>query len=138
MITAIDSSVLIDVLTGHQVHGQASAAALRRARQRGTVLACSVVWAEVMAWYDSDSRMRSDMEDAGIVYSPIGEAAATEAGIAWGRYRDAGGPRSRVIADFLIGAHARCEADVLLTRDRGFHGRYFASLVIDDPSRTEA
>jgi hypothetical protein len=56
------------------------------------------------------------------------------AGAAWRRYRESGGPRSRLIADFLIGAHARRQAERLLTRDRGFYRTYFADLVILEPS----
>jgi predicted nucleic acid-binding protein len=34
----------------------------------------------------------------------------------------------RVIADFLIGAHARCLADRILARDRGYYRDYFKGL----------
>lgn len=44
------------------------------------------------------------------------------------------GPRSRVVADFLVGAHASVQADRLLTRDRGFHRAYFGELTILDPT----
>jgi predicted nucleic acid-binding protein len=134
LITAVDSSVLIDVLTAHAVHGPASAQALRDARGRGTVLACSVVWAEVAAWYETAEQLRSDMTEMGVSYSPISEHAAVEAGVAWGRYREAGGARTRVISDFLVGAHALTQADRLLTRDRGFQRRYFRTLDVMDPS----
>lgn len=134
MITAVDSSVLIDVLMAHPVHGPSSAAALRHARERGTVLACSIVWAEVVAWYDSADRMRDDMHGLGVRYSQIPESAAVEAGTLWGRYRASGGSRTHLVAEFLIGAHAMSSATVLLTRDRGFQRRYFESLVVVDPS----
>jgi len=61
--------------------------------------------------------------------------AARTAGVAWADYRRRGGSRKRVIADFLIGAHALAYADRLLTRDRGFYRSYFSGLEIFDPSK---
>ena len=51
-------------------------------------------------------------------------------GIAWVQYKKAGGKRERILADFLIGAHAQIHADRLLTRDRGFYKKYFKHLKI--------
>ena len=47
MITAVDTNVLIDVLEADPEFGTNSAAALARACQTGTLIACDVVWAEV-------------------------------------------------------------------------------------------
>jgi predicted nucleic acid-binding protein len=78
--------------------------------------------------------MQAALQELGIVYRPSSTESAALAGTAWRRYRDAGGPRSRLVADFLIGAHARTHADRLLTRDRGFYRRYFADLAVIDPT----
>ena len=59
---------------------------------------------------------------------PITTDIAYEAGLRWQRYRRAGGPRERIITDFLIGAHALSTADAFLTRDRGFYATYFPEL----------
>jgi predicted nucleic acid-binding protein len=56
------------------------------------------------------------------------------AGNVWKDYRSQGGSRSRMVADFLIGAHAQIECDRLLTRDRGFYRKYFKGLKVIEPS----
>jgi predicted nucleic acid-binding protein len=45
-------------------------------------------------------------------------------------YLERGGRRGRVVADFLIGAHAKLLADRLLTTDLGFRRDYFADLTL--------
>ncbi len=39
-----------------------------------------------------------------------------------------------MMADFLIGAHARPQASRLLTRDRGFYRRLFPALEVWNPA----
>ena len=41
-----------------------------------------------------------------------------------------GGPRTRILADFLIGAHAIATAETFLSRDHGFYSTYFPELQV--------
>jgi predicted nucleic acid-binding protein len=47
MVTAIDTSVLLDVLLNDLQHASGSIAALRRATDEGSLIVCEVVLAEV-------------------------------------------------------------------------------------------
>lgn len=75
------------------------------------------------------------MVAAEVSFAAFDERGSLRAGSAWHEYRRSGGSRERVIADFLIGAHAGQFADRLLTRDRGFYRRYFSELEVLDPTR---
>ena len=133
MITAVDSSILIDVLEGDPEFGQLSAAALIRACREGALVACEVVWAEVATAYPQAQDLAADLSLMGLRYDPLEQATALQAAKAWAQFRSAGGSRRRIAADFLIGAHAACQADRLLTRDAGFHRRYFEHLQVSVP-----
>ncbi len=136
MITAVDTSVLLDVFGGDPVHGQASGQALRSAMHQGSLIACEVVVAEVSGFFPSAAEVREAFERIALGFSPLSIEAALEAGAIWKDYRNRGGQRQRVVADFLVGAHALLQADRLLTRDRGFYQGYFGRLKLIDPSKT--
>ena len=134
MITAVDTNVLLDVFGADPKFALASAEALRRCLSEGTLIACEAVWAETASVFGDAGRFREAMNKLSASFSPMTEAAAVKAAEGWRRYRAGGGPRFRIAADFLIGAHAVDAADRLLTRDRGFYRRYFAGLRVVDPT----
>lgn len=134
MITAIDTNVLLDVFAGNQEFSRASADKLRLCMREGALVICEVVWAELAAIFPKSNEMTEVLNNLEITFSPCSQATAFKAGETWKKYRLSGGTRTRMIADFMIGAHAIIQCDRLLTRDRGFYRKYFSSLTIIDPS----
>jgi predicted nucleic acid-binding protein len=133
---AVDSSVLLDVLLPDPKFGPASAALLREAIDSGVIVACEIVWAEVRAAFLNDALFDDSMAKLGVQFDAVSNHASRMAGSIWRQYRSAnrGSARAHLIPDFVVGAHALLQADVLLTRERGFYRRYFAKLAILDPS----
>jgi predicted nucleic acid-binding protein len=130
VVTAVDSSILLDILTDDPGRRANSLAALREARRVGPLLMCPVVWSEVRACFSEPGAMHAEFAAAGLTFDPFDRDCADLAGAMWRAYRARGGTRTRVIADFLVGAHAQVRGGRLLTRDRGFFRRYFTDLQV--------
>jgi predicted nucleic acid-binding protein len=112
MISALDTSVLLDVF-----------------------LPDPQFYAELASRFPVQSQMDRVLEQSQIVVEPISREAAFHAGRCFRAYRDQGGKRDRILADFLIGSHALKRASCLISRDRGFYGAYFTGLTLIDPAR---
>ena len=128
MITSVDTNILLDVFVSSAPRHSQSQEWLIGAYDRGAILVCDVVYAELVPAFGNRSSLDNALREINATVSPIDTVIAYEAGLRWARYRQAGGSRERIIADFLIGAHAIANADAFLTRDRGFYVTYFPEL----------
>lgn len=140
----MDTNVFSAFLTGDDEAVSTMQVALESAAAEGVLLASPAVYAELVAGRDSRV-VDIFFSDKGIdVDWNLGADVWRTAGARYGDYartrrqqrRDAG-PR-RILADFLIGAHALHLAHALLTSDTRIYGTYFPELEIisaQNPSR---
>ncbi len=130
---AVDSSVLVDLLSGTGRAADAASEALRSALHLGPVVYNDVVLAEVCTSLKQGADVLDVLEEAGLGYLATEAKAALRAGEMQRRYRQRGGKRERTIPDFLVGAHALTQCNGLITRDAGFFRDYFKGLRVIVP-----
>jgi predicted nucleic acid-binding protein len=130
MITSIDTNILLDVFLPDPEYSNSSAALLKDSFNKGKLLICEIVYAELVPQFHNKKLLDETLAKINISLSSLNSDIAYLAGERWKRYRQSGGKRTRIITDFLIGAHALKKTDLFLTRDRGFYSTYFPELFI--------
>jgi predicted nucleic acid-binding protein len=121
---AVDTSVLLAIFKG-EPRGELWLETLQSAAEAASLLLSSVVFAEVRSFFPTDDACRKSLRDLDLRHSPLTESASLLAGKVFRAYRTEGGPRTTILPDFMVAAHAATQADSLETEDRGYLRTYF-------------
>ncbi|HHY38106.1 MAG TPA: type II toxin-antitoxin system VapC family toxin [Clostridia bacterium] len=155
--TAMDTSILFDLLLGRSPEFERAKLAIQGASQEGALICSDIVYAELAAYFRNEADVASFLGDFRIKRIPFTEQALMLAARAWKAYTskkprklqcsrcgaavEALCPkcgsmvsvRQHILTDFLIGAHAEAMGCRLLTRDRGYYRQYFPDLNVIEP-----
>ena len=85
MITAVDTSVLLDVFLADARNGEESRERLRAAYDAGAILVCDIVYAELTPAFRNRAALDAALREINATTSPIDTAIAYEAGRRWMR-----------------------------------------------------
>ena len=134
MISGVDSSVILDVLADDPTFAEDSERTLRRAANEGRLVISECVLAEIYPALGSHDNCSEFLADWQLDFLPSSLESAQLAGASFAKHLNRGGRTRRVVADFLIAAHAQLHTDRLITRDRGYVRDYFEDLTVLDPT----
>ncbi len=162
MKTAVDTSVLFDLLAGDHNAAASARQALSNALSAGPVVICPVVYAELASGFASQEEVTRFIQDLHLRVEDLSTDALFQAAAAWKRHATRRGNhiqcphcghqvilhcpacqsslvwRQHIIPDFLIGGHASHQADRLLTRDAAYYRSYFPGLRLVTPESVVA
>lgn len=135
MTTAVDTNVIVSLWDPDPAQSNAARSALEAASARGGLVICAPVFAELMAAPGRTERfLDSFVANTGLYVDwTLREAVWRTAGRAFQAYaarrKKHGSPR-RILADFLIGAHALEGGHRLLTLDDHLYSIAFSTLAL--------
>jgi predicted nucleic acid-binding protein len=132
-VTLVDSNILLDLVSKDSNWWQWSLSQLEMSAQAGTLVINDIIYAETSIRYGTIEEFDAMLATAGVTLVPISPAALFRAGKAFAKYRKAGGSRTGVLPDFVIGAHAEVERLPLLTRDVRRYRTYFPNVTLLAP-----
>jgi predicted nucleic acid-binding protein len=135
MTTSIDSNIVVALWWNAHSFNRIAASLLGEAQRRGKLVICAPVYAELLADpARSEDQLDQFASDAGIsIEWKIEEEIWRAAGRAYCAYaqrriRSGGGPPKRILADFIIGAHALVRGYTLLTLNERDYAAAFPAL----------
>lgn len=129
-----DSNVALDIATVDPVWYNWSQEQLAFAMADGEVLVNPIIYAEIAPAFGTEAELEQWLEIVGLSQLAIPFSAAWPAAQAFKRYRRAGGPRTSLLPDFYIGAHAEVEGLTLITRDAARFRTYFPGVDLIAPA----
>ncbi len=138
MTTALDTNVIVALLSGTPELSRAARDSLEQAGSRGALVVSPPVYAKMLTAPGRKTKeIDAFLSSTGIeVDWVLGEPVWRTAAAAFREYAErrrkqpgGSGPR-RILADFVIGAHAVHLASALLTLDRGLYRAAFPKLNI--------
>lgn len=132
-MTLVDTNVLVDIAADDPDWAGWSERALEAAAIEGPLAINDVVFAELSIGFDRLEDCEAFVSGLRLASLPVPRAALFLAGKVFRTYRWRGGPRTGVLPDFFIGAHAAVAGLALLTRDAARYRGYFPTLRLIAP-----
>lgn len=129
----VDSNVILDVATRNPVWYEWSAGKLAEFGGKQNLLINPIVYAELAAGFTTEQELQEGIRSLSLAQEHLPWPAAFPAGLAFLKYRRAGGAKTSPLPDFYIGAHAAVKKYRLLTRDLRRYRTYFPNLNLIAP-----
>jgi predicted nucleic acid-binding protein len=131
-VIAVDTSALLSIFKGES-EGKAWLDLLYTLSRTKSLIVSTIVLGEIRSFFPNDTVCINAIESLDLRVSDLDQDSSLLAGKIFREYRAKGGPRSTILPDFLVAAHAVTQADALATFDRGYLRAYFPKIRLLQP-----
>ena len=133
MIVLVDTNVLLDVVTDNAEWYDWSVARMNGLALQHTLAINDIIYAELSPSFDRFEEVSSVVAEMRLQLRPIPTAAQKQTNKTHKTNRRAGGVKTGILPDFLIGAQAAVEGLPVLTRDTRRFRSYFPTVELITP-----
>ncbi|WP_422410921.1 MULTISPECIES: type II toxin-antitoxin system VapC family toxin [unclassified Endozoicomonas] len=134
-LALVDTCILIDILDSQSIYFNWSCDTLNQCRHEGSVLYYNLaILAELSTNFVNLADLIDFFDYNNIKKMELTEQIMFDAGVAFRKCKGNGGKKHTVLADFVIGATAKNNDMVLITRDKGNFKTYFPEVPLLQPS----
>ena len=130
----VDTNVLIDILNNEPQWADWSIHQLRVQSKIHVLTINPIIYAELSCTFKKVEDLDEVLQVMGFKFNQIPKPALFLAGKAFLRYRQQGGVKNSILADFFIGAHAAVSRLPVLTRDTQRYQTYFPTVKLVAPN----
>ena len=131
-VIAVDTSALLSIFKG-ETEGEAWLDLLHTLSRTKSLIVSTIVLGEIRSFFPSHTTCMKAIQSLYLQVSELDKDSSLLAGKIFRDYRAKGGPRSTILPDFLVAAHAVTQADALATLDRGYLRTYFPKIRLLQP-----
>lgn len=129
----VDTNILVDIFEDDPDWSEWSIHTLRAQSTVHRLVINPIIFAELSLTFTTFEALDAAIETLGLLMREIPKPALFLAGKAFIRYRRAGGIKSNVLPDFMIGAHAAVIQSAIITRDARRYRQYFPTVKLITP-----
>lgn len=152
--TVIDTNVLISLLNPNDKNNGKAEELLGRLNKEGSLFINHIIYTELAAYFETKQKLDNFIEKTGIKIEEMNREGSYSAAQKYSKYlqnkdqrfqcpkcgsknkieckecENNLNKRQHIAPDFMVGSHAKEQADQLATFDNGFHREYFINLKI--------
>ena len=129
----VDSNAVLDLVTNDPKWADWSQRQLEAAAVRDRLAINGVIYAELSMAFGRVEQLDAELEIMGLDMLEMPRSALFLAGVVFKQYRARKGPRTSVLPDFFVGAHATVLGSPLITRDTARYKTNFPGLKLITP-----